>query len=288
MVAFVAVAEEQSFTRAAARLHTAQSAVSATIRALESELGATLFHRSTRRVALSPTGAALLPKARAVLDSVADVADTMARVKGEISGPLAVGFMAAVTLVDVPRILGEFAKQYPDVQITMRTSQQGSLGLTRMIKSGQLDVAFIANPDHKDPELRLATLASSPLVLAVPLNHPMADRAAASLHEMLDLPFIESPSGYGNRSVVDSAFARAGLTRTSRFEISDIAEAAALARNGLGAIFLPEDMTDALTGLHPIRVDDEGLRLEVAVVTSRRRRQSLATQQLWSVVAGNS
>lgn len=288
MVAFVTVAEEQSFTRAAARLHTAQSAVSATIRALESELGATLFHRSTRRVALSPTGAALLPKARAVLDSVADVTDTMARVKGEISGPLAVGFMAAVTLVDVPRILGDFAKQYPDVQITMRTSQQGSLGLTRMIKSGQLDVAFIANPDHKDPELRLATLASSPLVLAVPLNHPMADRAAASLHEMLDLPFIESPSGYGNRAVVDSAFARAGLTRTSRFEISDIAEAAALARNGLGAIFLPEDMTDALTGLHPIRVDDEDLRLEVAVVTSRRRRQSLATQQLWSVVAGNS
>jgi len=288
MVAFVTVAEEQSFTRAAARLHTAQSAVSATIRALESELGATLFHRSTRRVALSPTGAALLPKARAVLDAVADVTDTMARVKGEISGPLAVGFMAAVTLVDVPRILGDFAKQYPDVQITMRTSQQGSLGLTRMIKSGQLDVAFIANADHKDPELRLATLASSPLVLAVPLNHPMADRAAASLHEMLDLPFIESPSGYGNRAVVDSAFARAGLTRTSRFEISDIAEAAALARNGLGAIFLPEDMTDALTGLHPIRIDDEDLRLEVAVVTSRRRRQNRATQQLWSVVAGNS
>src|SRR5580658_4103475 len=99
--AFVAVAEERSFTRAAARLYLAQSGLSATIRSLERELHAPLFVRSTRRVELSPAGTILLPEARRTLASARAAKDAVAAVEDVQRGTLTLGVVQSGWLFDL-------------------------------------------------------------------------------------------------------------------------------------------------------------------------------------------
>src|ERR1700761_1197938 len=93
LTAFVAVAEDGSFTRASDRLHVVQSAVSANVRNLERELGARLFDRSTHRVALTEEGHALLPEARAALQATTAARDAVDAVRGGVRGTVLLGTM---------------------------------------------------------------------------------------------------------------------------------------------------------------------------------------------------
>src|SRR5690606_21125000 len=114
--AFVALAQELNFTRAAHRLNMTQSTLSAAIKALESELDVTLFDRSTRSVTLTQSGRALLPHARRVLDTI-DTARAAVHPSGGLTGSLTVGMLNGMRLVDVPGLAGDFHRRYPNVQL---------------------------------------------------------------------------------------------------------------------------------------------------------------------------
>ncbi len=283
LAVFLAVAEERNFTRASTRLRTTQSAVSATIRALEVELGAELFDRSARQIEVTDAGLALLPKARAVIDSAAEARDAVDLVKGAVTGTVSVGFMTSVTLVDIPGLLGEFARTYPAVRVQLRASERGAGGLAALLSSGELDVAFLASSADPAPDLRAMELASSPLLLAVTDDHPWASRESIELTELAGQTFIDLPVGFGTRSIIDRAFADAGLERDVRFETVDIAAAAALVVNGLGVAFLPEFVVAAEPRLHALTVPGDTLRLTVSVAISRTRRHSRAARMLWEL-----
>ncbi|NEN05730.1 LysR family transcriptional regulator [Diaminobutyricibacter tongyongensis] len=282
LTVFLAVAEERNFTRASNRLHTTQSAVSATIHALEVELGTELFDRSARQVRVTDAGLALVPKARSVLDAVADAKDGVDAVKGTVTGTVSVGFMTSVTLVDIPRLLGGYADRYPDVRVSLRASERGTAGLAELLSSGELDIAFLADSASPPTDTRMIELDSSPLLLAVTPDHRLAQRTSIELADLAGETFIDLPLGFGTRSIVDLAFANAGLQRDVRFETVDIAAAAGLARNGLGVAFLPEFVA-AEPGLRALTVRGEDLRLTVSVAISESRRLSRAAQLLWDL-----
>ena len=283
LAVFLAVAEARNFTRASTRLRTTQSAVSATVRALEVEVGAELFDRSARQIEITDAGLALIPKARAVLDSAAEARDAVDAVKGDVTGTVSVGFMTSVTLVDIPHLLGEFARAYPAVRVQLRASERGAGGLAALLSSGELDVAFLASSADPAPDLRVRELASSPLLLAVTDDHPWASRDSVELAELADQTFIDLPLGFGTRSIIDRAFADAGLERDVRFETVDVAAAAALVLNGLGVAFLPEFVVAAEPRLHALTVPGDTLRLTVSVAISMSRRHSRAARMLWEL-----
>src|SRR5690349_8323190 len=114
---FVAVAEEGHFTRAARRVHIVQSGLSASVRALERELGAQLLTRTTRRVALTEAGRALLEEARRTLAAAAAAREAVAAVQGVLRGRIAVGTLQASVAVDLPAALGRFHAAHPGVEI---------------------------------------------------------------------------------------------------------------------------------------------------------------------------
>jgi DNA-binding transcriptional LysR family regulator len=288
LAVFLAVAEERNFTRASVRLRTTQSAVSATVHALEVELDAELFDRSARQIRLTDAGVALIPKARAVLDSVAEARDTVDAVKGAVTGTLSVGFMTSVTLVDIPQLLGEFARAYPAVHVQLRASERGAGGLADLLSAGELDIAFLASSANPATGLRVRELASSPLLLAVSDDHPLASRDSIGLAELADQTFIDLPLGFGTRSIIDRAFTEAGLQRDVRFETVDVVAAAALVTNGLGVAFLPEFVVAAEPGLHALTVPGEDLRLTVSVAIAETRRLSRAARMLWDLAAGRA
>src|SRR5947209_4456527 len=114
---FLAVAEERHFTRAAARVHLTQSSLSSSVRALERELGGTLFNRSTRQVELTEAGRALLPAARRTLAAAEDARDAVAAIRGLVRGHLAIGAIQSISQVDLPGLIARFRRRHPAVTL---------------------------------------------------------------------------------------------------------------------------------------------------------------------------
>lgn len=239
LTAFVAVAEEGGFTAAAARLVVVQSAVSASVKALERELGTPLLERTSRRVALTDAGATLLPHARATLDAARDAREAVTAVRQGLGGTVRVGTMTSVGLVDVPALLGAFHREHPGVTIRLSAAPSGSHGLVAAVAERGLDLAFVSVPGGAAPGVRLTEIASAAMDLVVPPEHPLASASTVGVADLDGLDFIDSPVGYGNRSVTDRAFAAAGAHRRVTLEVADIGTAAAYVRHGLGVAVLP-------------------------------------------------
>src|SRR5690349_16270112 len=164
LAVFVAVAEEGSFTRAADRLHVVQSAVSAGVRKLEKELGASLFDRSTHSVKLTDPGRALLPEARATLAAAQAARDAVDEARGGLRGTVVLGTMQAqgMRAIDLPGLLAEFRADHPGVAVSVRHSG-GSTEMGRDVRDGRLDLAFVALPGDGPPGVELIPLASEPI-----------------------------------------------------------------------------------------------------------------------------
>ncbi|MCG5470417.1 LysR family transcriptional regulator [Micromonospora sp. LAH09] len=268
---FVAVAEEQNFTRAAARLHVVQSAVSAAVKTLERELGASLLDRNSKRVLLTDAGAALLPRARVALDAARDARDAVAEVRGGLRGTVRIGTMTSIRLLHLPALLGEFHRRHPGVLLQTSAAPSGSQGLIDALAERRLDLAFVSLPGAAPTDIHLTELARSVIDLAVPDDHPLASRTSVTLGELAGLDFIDSPVGYGNRAVTDRAFATAGLSRRVTIEIPDIATGADHIRHGLGIALLPRFVVADADGVSTLTVTDADLdwTLSLAIPVDR-------------------
>ncbi|MBG0776634.1 MAG: LysR family transcriptional regulator [Desulfovibrionaceae bacterium] len=137
---FVAVAEELHFGRAAARLHLSQPPLSRRIRALEEELGAALLARTSRRVELTPAGAALLEEARELLRGARSAAERVRRVARGEEGGLRVGFVTPAMDGPLPRVLRAFAELLPGVRLELM--EMGTLEQLEALRTGRLDAGY--------------------------------------------------------------------------------------------------------------------------------------------------
>jgi DNA-binding transcriptional LysR family regulator len=215
---FVAVAEELSFTRAAAACHVVQSALSYQIARLERENNVTLFERTSRSVRLAPAGDLLLPRARRVLAEL-DLARTeLSELAGVLTGRLRLGMIgvASEAAPAVERALVAFHQRHPAVEITIQDT--GSAAMADQVRGGTLDVAFIGLfADQVPGDIVHRLLAVEPLVAIVDPGHRLAGAERADLAELAALtPFVEMRAESGIRRQVDAAFERAGAVRGRR------------------------------------------------------------------------
>jgi DNA-binding transcriptional LysR family regulator len=277
---FVAVADARNFTRASEQLHVVQSGVSATVKALEREVGTPLFDRTSKRVDLTDAGAALLPEARATLDAARAALDAVDEVRGGLRGTLRIGTMTSVGLVDLPAVLGRFHQLYPEVTIRLAVNPSGSRGLVQALTTGTLDLALVSVPGPPPPGVLLTPLTSAPLVLVVPADHHLGARATVPIAELAGEGFVDFPVGYGNRAVVDHAFAEASVPRHVVLEVTDIATGADFVRHGLGVAILPRFVVPEDPSLRSLTITDAELDWPVAVAISSTRRPSAATRMM--------
>jgi DNA-binding transcriptional LysR family regulator len=280
---FVAVAEEQNFTRAAQRLHLVQSALSVSIRSLEHELGISLFERTTREVRLTDAGRVLLPEARRTLDAAASARAAVLSAREGLRGTLRLGLMQVVGLVDIGPLITRFHHDRPLVDIRPRTATGGSASLADDVRQGILDAAFLGASTTHHPGLTSRMLAVEPMLLACPPGHPLARRSAVSVTELAGEPLVDFPPGWGTRTMVDQLFATAGVERSVGIEVPDTSIHAALVGAGLGLGILPETMiaTAGLTGV-PLR---PAVTFGVAFVVPSDRPLSPVAQAFTDLVA---
>ncbi len=281
---FVAVAEEQHFSRAAVRLHVVQSAVSAAIKALERELGAQLLDRNAKRVLLTDAGTALLPRARIALDAARDARDAVDEVRGGLRGTLRLGVLTSIRLLDLPALLGEYHRRHPDVLLQTTAAPSGSLGLVERLTDHRLDLAFVSLPGPPPPGIRLIDLTSAQLRLVVPADHPLAGRATVPITELGGMEFIDSPVGFGNRTLADRAFAAAGVRRRVTIEISDIGTGPGYAEHGLGIALLPDFVLQGVTGVAVLEVTGADLQWPMSLAIPADRAPGAATRALIALV----
>jgi DNA-binding transcriptional LysR family regulator len=235
---FLAVAEERSFTRAAARIHLVQSALSVSVKSLERELGAQLFDRTTHSVQLTDAGAALVVEARRTLAAADAARDAVAAVRGGVRGTVRVGIMHALALIDLAGLLTRYHRQYPDVRLVPSPAEGGSADLARAVSEGGLDLAFASPPAASPQDLDVRLIAAEEMLLACPPDHPLARRRRIALSELDGERFVDYPPGWGTRVGVDRVFAGAGLTRVIEVEVGDVSTVAELVRAGFGFAFI--------------------------------------------------
>jgi DNA-binding transcriptional LysR family regulator len=270
---FVAVAEEGSFTRAAAQVRVAQPGVSAQIRQLERELGQPLLDRSGRAVRLTEVGAAVLPYARAALAAVAGAKAAVDELTGLLRGRVAVGMITSCGPLGLPELLAEFHQTYPSVEITL--SEANSDELVDGLRAGTLDAAIIglASDANTAPAgLALQVVTDEPLVCAVSVDDPLARKAGqpagsatVALAELRGRPVISLPAGTGIRARFDEACATAGFAPRIAFEASDPFLLADLATRGLGVAILPRSIMSAdWPKLRSLDLTDPALRGQLA------------------------
>jgi DNA-binding transcriptional LysR family regulator len=262
---FVAVAEERHFSRAAQRVHIVQSGLSTSVRTLERELGTTLFLRTTRSVELTESGRALLPEARATLDAARRAREAVSEVEGMLTGRLVVGIMQVLGPVDLPRVLARFRARHPGIELSLR--QQGSLELLESVRDGRVDVALVGIQREEIRGVHAELLATAPLTLACPREHPLARRRRLAVTDLADEDFVEFPPDWGVRRATDQAFAAAGVPRRIAFELNDMGTVLDLVARGLGVAICPPWVA---AGRRPIvwrPLSGEALRWEIHLVT---------------------
>src|SRR5215470_9516960 len=262
---FVAVAEEASFTRAAARVHVAQPGVSAQVRRLEAELGQQLLDRSSRSVRLTEVGAAVLPFARSALRAVANARLAVDQLAGLVRGQVAVGMVSGCSVQVLPELLAEFRHRYPGVGIAL--SEDGSDRLIEFLRDGRLDLALIGSAGGAIPGLETAVVTDEALVAAVSADDPLAARTSVTVADLRDLPLVSLPRGTGVRGALDAACADAGFEPRIVLEASALPMVARLAGTGLGVAVLPASIPPSLNlPLHVLPIERPRLRsrLELA------------------------
>jgi DNA-binding transcriptional LysR family regulator len=280
---FLAVAEEQSFTRAASRIHLVQSALSVSIRSLERELGSQLFDRTTHSVQLTDAGAALVAEARRTLAAAEAARDAVAAVRGGVRGTVRVGIMHSLALIDLAALLTRFHREHPDVRLVPSPAEGGSAELARDVNGGRLDLAFASLPAGHPKGLNLRTLAAEEMLLACPPGHPLAGRRRIALSELDGETFVDNPPGWGIRVSVDRLFADAGVQREVAVEVGDIPTVSELVRAGFGFAFVSPSTLSNRRGLvlrhvvpHP--------EFAVALVTPATRPPSAAARAFIDMV----
>ena len=257
----VAIAEEQSFTRAAERCFVVQSALSRQIKSLESELGVTLFARTSRKVEATPAGEAFVEQARLCLRAAERAKVAAAAAHGDIRGALTIGVIPTVTAVDVAAVLGAFRRSYPEVGVHVRTG--GSDEFLRRIAVGELDVGFLGLAEGVTPQgVQTRELSRERLVAVLAEGHRLAERRRLRLEDLADEPFVDFPKGSSGREQSDLAFDRAGLRREVSFEVNTADLLTGLVRQGLGAALVAPSVAREAPGCVCISVSDGPVRVE--------------------------
>jgi DNA-binding transcriptional LysR family regulator len=237
---FRAVAEELHFGRAAQRLHIAQPPLSQQIRQLEREIGVTLLVRSTRKVELTPAGAAYLQRAVTILDAVEDAGEQAQRIAAGTEGRLAIGCVGSATYSLLPRLVRALREALPGVDVSVRGEMLAPAQIAALL-AGEIDLALLRPPVEQSGVV-VQTVRRDRLLVALPDGHPLATRQELRIKDLRDQEFV-AHAGHG-RSVMNTVLtaicADAGFVPRVRHEVEETSTLVTLVAAGLGVAVVPK------------------------------------------------
>ena len=280
--AFLALAEQRNFTRAAAQCHLSQPAFSALIRALEEDLGLRLFDRSTRHVDLTGEGQNFLESARRIRAEITTALAAMRDAATLQRGRVAVALLPSLAAGWLPGVLAAYRAAYPGIEIDI--ADVLSEPCIERVASGKADFALAAIRADT-PELQAEPFCSDDFHLVCRADHPLARRKKAiAPADLAAWPFIHLARNSSVRQYLEAAFHPEAMH--TLMEVEQLATVMGMVRAGLGISVVP-----ALTLFHfdqpglvtrPLALP--GLLRQIYLVRRRDRSLSVAAQALYALV----
>ena len=286
---FVAVAEREHVTAAAAELHVSQPALSRALGRVQAHVGVPLFDRQGRNLRLNRYGRLYLERARRALAELdAGDAELAAATGTGGGGTVQLAFLHTLGTWLVPALLRGFGAAHPDV--TLRLDQGSAQEMTELLRAGDVD-AILTSPRPDDPAVGWHPLATEPLRLAVPPGHRLAERKRVRLADVAEEPFVAMKPEYGLRGATDALCAAAGFAPRVAFEGDDISTLRGLVAAGLGVALLPLPHFSAAELDQPatphLQVADRGANRTIGLAWDTTRYRSPATDAFLDWVVAN-
>lgn len=281
--AFLAVAEHGSFTRAAKALHITQSAASGLLRELETELGARLFDRTTRRVEPTEAGLELQTAAARVMSDLDDAIQGVRELVERKRGRVIVAAPPLLAATVLPAVIANHRTRFPGIRVVTRDMRTDAI--LAAVRSGEADCGvgtFHANEDA----IASTGLASDRLMLFAPRDHRLAGSATVQWRELDGAELIALTPASTVRTLIDRTLDDQGIAAPPAFEVDQMATAVAMVEAGLGLAILPEyaGAFARLFAIAAVPLVDPVVTREIAFISRKGRSLTEATQSFLEVL----
>ena len=273
--AFVAVAQNASFSHAAEQLFVSQSAISKRIAQLETDIKAQLFDRIGRKVALTEAGHALLPRAQRLLNDAKELQRVVADLQGDIAGKLTMGTSHHIGLHRLPDPLRQFTQLHPNVELDIQFMD--SEEACHSVEVGELELAIVTLPPSPRERLSLTTIWQDPLVFVAAKDHALCHQKA-SLADLAKHPAVLPSTHTYTRGILESLLRNEGLALNVAMETNYLETLRMLVSTGLGWSLLPKTLI--ADDIQEIKIPKVQLQRELGVVTHEKRSLSNAAQAM--------
>jgi DNA-binding transcriptional LysR family regulator len=236
LAAFLRVAETESFSLAAERMSVSQPALSRTIRMIEDTLGARLFDRDTRNVALTPAGQELRPIAQRIVREFDNSFSELSRFVTGRRGRVGIATLPSMAAVLLPGAIARFLETRPDVDFQIIDGHSGLV--ESAVADGLVEIGLTARPTA-DQHLTYHPLLSDEFGLVCRKDDPLTSTESVSWDVFANRRFVAMSSGSSVRAITDAAFLQHGMAVAPLFECGFLATARALVHARLGITALP-------------------------------------------------
>ncbi len=282
--AFVQVANQQSFSRAAEALFLTQPSVTARIQALERDLGERLFERSGRGVRLTEVGACFLPHAERVLQALHEGRDAIEALRNLQSGSLILASATTVSTYILPGLLKTFRQRFPRVEVSVRTGR--SEQVLQMLLSDEAQVGLVRAVYHQDIETK--GLIEDELVLVANSDDELANMGTITVEQLGDHPFIFFDRNSSYYSLAQGLFRQHGVVPRTQMELDSMEATKKMVEEGLGIALLPRMAVEReLQAATLVEIDIVGMRnptRQIALISRRSRPLGPVAQAFVEIV----
>ncbi|MCY9588479.1 LysR family transcriptional regulator [Paenibacillus chitinolyticus] len=237
---FYTVAEKGSFSHAAQALHMTQPAVTMQVQSLEDHFGIKLFHRSTKKIELTEAGRTLIPYARKCVELIRETENAMTGFTAMAEGRLQLGASLTMGEYILPRLLGPFRKEYPNISVAMKV--MNTTQILDEIFAHQLTFGLVEAP-IQHPDVHTEAILSDELKLIVPAGHPLAEMETIRMEDVFRYPFVLREEGSGTRRVMEEELERTGISCSGMDIVMELGSTGAIksaVEAGLGVSILSQ------------------------------------------------
>lgn len=276
--AFVQVAANNSFSRAAESLQLTQPSITARIQALEREMGEELFERGGRGVSLTDAGRIFQPYAERILQSLQEARDAVEEVRHVQAGSLRVGSAITISTYVLPGILHRFTQQFPGVDVVIRTGR--SEQMLNLLLTDEVQVAIVRT--LSGPDLEQVPLYEDHIVLVAYPTHPFARTGRATIGAVAREPIVLFDRGSSYYAMIHDIFRKASVIPNVAMELDSLEATKRMVEEGMGVALVPRVTAErelAAGTLVEIELSDiPPIRRPISLIVRRNRKRSRTVQ----------
>lgn len=283
---FLEVSKQESFSKAAAILHVSQPSVSEMVKNLEEELGTPLLYRGAKRLELTDAGQIVQEQAEQIVSLFNNLAGNLKDSHLLQRGKIRIGIPSITASTVFPRLLGEFKRQYPHVELQLH--EYGSKKIKQGVNEGTLDIGIVCTLPDRHENFEVLPFVEDPLQLIVHPSHPLARRRAVDFADLRDEGFVLYSEDFSLHDQILARCKLAGFQPVILCETSQREFMTQMVAAKLGVALLPSKICEELAPetIVAVPLQNPQILLHLAVIWRKDRYMSFATKR-WLAFTGD-